>query len=99
MDQATITISPLAVVFAFSTLNESIIEYMFGSVVPLRPYLPLLALATAVFLTFTYQINILSIILGVRSNSPFLDFLLSGFIISRGSNFINDFAQRALKSK
>lgn len=94
-----LSFSPLAIIFAFSTLNESIIEYMFGSVQPLRPYLPLLALATAVFLTFTYQINILSIILGIESNSPFLDFLLSGFMISRGSNFINDLAQRFLKSK
>lgn len=97
MDQ--VHLSPLAIVFAFSTLNESIIEYLFGSVPQLRPYLPLIALATAVFLTFTYQINILSIILGVQSNSPFLDFLLSGFMISRGSNFINDFAQRFLRSK
>lgn len=72
---------------------------MFGSVKELRPYLPLLALATAVFLTFTYQINILSTILGIESNSPFLDFLLSGFIISRGSNFMNDLVQKVLGSK
>jgi len=91
--------SPLALVFAFSTLNESIIEYLFGSMKPLRPYLPLLALATAIFLAFTYQINIFVAILGVESGSPFLDFLLSGFIISRGSNFLNDFVQRILKSK
>ena len=94
-----LTFSPIAAVFAFSTLNESIIEYLFGSVVQLRPYLPLLALATAVFLTFTYQINIFYLLLGIQSNSPFLDFLLSGFIISRGSNFVNDFVQKVLGSK
>lgn len=97
MDQHLIT--PLAAVFAFSTLNESVIEYMFGSVRALRPYLPLLALASATFLTFTYQINIFTTLLGVQSNSPFLDFLLSGFIISRGSNFLNDFVQKVLGSK
>jgi hypothetical protein len=97
MDQ--IPISPLAVIFAFSSLNESIIEYMFGSVKPLRPYLPLIALATAIFLTFAYQVNVFFLLFGVQSSSPFLDFLLSGFIISRGSNFINDFAQRVLRSK
>lgn len=91
--------STLAVIFAFSSLNESIIEYLFGSVQPLRPYLPLIALATAIFLTFSYQINIFSSLLGIQSNNPFLDFLLSGFIISRGSNFLNDFVQRVLKSK
>ncbi len=97
MDPATI--SPLAIVFAFSSLNESIIEYLFGSVKELRPYLPLISLATAIFLSFTYQLNVLSYILGIQSNSPFLDFLLSGFMISRGSNFVNDFAQRFLRSK
>lgn len=97
MDQ--FNLSPLAVIFAFATLNESIIEYLFGSVKQLRAYLPLIALATGVFLTFTYQINIFSVLLGIESNSPFLDFLLSGFIISRGSNFINDIAQKVLGSK
>lgn len=94
-----LNISPLAAIFAFSTLNESIIEYLFGSVQPLRPYLPLIALGTAIFLTFTYQINIFAMLLGIESGSPFLDFLLSGFIISRGSNFLNDLVQRVLKSK
>ena len=94
-----LNISPLAVVFAFSTLNESIIEYLFGSIEGLRPYLPLLALTTAVLLTFIYQINIFTSLLNLQSNSPFLDFLLSGFIISRGSNFVNDFVRRVLGSK
>ena len=94
-----INFSPLALIFVFSTLNESIIEYLFGSVKELRPYLPLLSLATATLLTFSYQINVLSTVLGIESNSPFMDFLLSGFFISRGSNFINDFAQRVLRSK
>lgn len=91
--------SPLAVVFAFSALNESLIEYLFGSVAVLRPYLPLLALATAIFLTFTYQVNIFGLLLGIQSGNPFLDFLLSGFIVSRGSNFVNDFVQKVLGSK
>ncbi len=90
---------PIAIIFAFATLNESIIEYLIGSVKEVRPYLSLIALATAIFLTFTYQVNIISMLFGVDSGHPFMDFLLSGFIISRGSNFVNDFAQKALGSK
>ncbi len=97
MDQ--FNFSPIALIFAFSTLNESLIEYLFGSVQFLRPYLPLLALSTATFLTFTYRVNIFSSLLGVESGIPFLDYLLSGFIISRGSNFVNDFVRRVLGSK
>lgn len=94
-----LNIAPLATVLAFTTLNESIIEYLFGSIEKLRPYLPLLSLATAILLTFTYQINILASILGLQSGSPFMDFLLSALIISRGSNFVNDFVRRVLGSK
>lgn len=90
---------PLLAVLAFSTLNESIIEYFFGSIISLRPYLPLIALSTAILLTFTYQVNLFAILLEIQTSSPFLDFLLSAFIISRISNFINDFAQRVLGSK
>lgn len=91
--------SSVAVIFAFATLNESLIEYLFGSVKELRPYLSLLALSTAVILTFTYQINIFSSLFNLESNSPFLDYLLSAFVISRGSNFLNDFVQKVLGSK
>ena len=87
---------PLLTVFVFALLNEAIIEYMFGSVQSLRPFLPLLGLTLAILLTFMYQINILSF-LGIQTNTPFLDFLLSAFIISRLSNFINDFVRRVLR--
>lgn len=91
--------SPLAVIFAFTTLNEAIIEYFFGSVKVLRPYLPLLALFSATVLAFIYKVNIFSSLLGLDSGLPFLDYILSGFIISRGSNFVNDFVRRVLGSK
>ena len=92
-------LSPWLIIFLFATLNEAIIEYLFGSIVKLRPYLPLVSLSTAVFMTFAYQINIFTLILGVQTNSPFLDFLLSGVVISRASNFVNDLAQKILGSK
>lgn len=87
------------VVLIFSTLNESIIEYFLGNVGAVRVYLPLISLAVAILLTFAYQVNLFAVLLGVQSSSPFLDFLLSAFIISRISNFINDFAQKLLGSK
>ena len=92
-------LSPLAIIFAFTTLNESIIEYFVGSVKQLHPYLPLLSLASGIVLAFLYQVNIFNSLLGLQSGSPFLDFLLSGFVISRGSNFVNDFVKRVLGSK
>lgn len=92
-------LTPLTIAIMFATLNESIIEYMFGSIAKLRPYLPLISLGTAIFLSFSYQVNIMHILLNVQSSFPPLDFILSGFMISRGSNFVNDFAKKALGSK
>lgn len=94
-----INLTPLTIAIMFATLNESIIEYLFGSIKSLRPYLPLISLATGILLAFSYQINIFQLLLNTQSNMPALDFILSGFIISRGSNFVNDFARKALESK
>lgn len=95
----TTNLAPLATALVFSTLNESMVEYLFGNVEQLHPYLPLISLGFAVLLAFSYQINLFAIVLGVHSAVPSVDYLLSGFVISRGSNFVNDFAQKALGSK
>lgn len=87
------------VVFIFTTLNEAIIEYLVGNIERLRPYLPLLSLATAIFLTFAYQVSLFNIFLGTEIVSPFFDFLFSAFIIARLSNYLNDFVQKFLGSK
>lgn len=94
-----LNLAPLTIVIMFATLNESIIEYLFGSMEKLRPYLPLISLGTGLVLAFAYQINIMQILLNTQSGLPPLDFALSGFVISRGSNFVNDFARKALGSK
>lgn len=91
--------SPLPVIIALCVLNEAIIEYFFGNVEKIHSYIPLISLFVALVLTFAYQVNIFALILGVQSNIPFFDLMFSGFIIARGSNFINDLAQRFFKSK
>ncbi|MBI2040247.1 hypothetical protein HYT18_04175 [Candidatus Microgenomates bacterium] len=87
------------VVFIFTTLNEAIIEYLVGNILSLRPYIPLLSLATAIILTFAYQFSLFNILLGRDITSPFFEFLLSAFIIARLSNYLNDFVQKFLGSK
>lgn len=86
-------------VLLFTTLNEAIIEYLVGNMQKLKPYIPLLSLATAIFLTFAYQLSLFSLFLGTEITSPFMEFLLSAFIIARLSNYLNDFVQKFLGSK
>ena len=87
------------VVFIFTTLNESIIEYFAGSVENLKPYIPLLSLATAILLTFSFKVSLFFIFLGIPIQNPFWEFLLSAFIIARLSNYLNDLVQKFLGSK
>lgn len=87
------------VVLIFTVLNEAIIEYLVGSVQLMRPYIPLLSLATAILLTFAYQVSLFQILLGTALVNPFLEFLFSAFIIARLSNYLNDFVQKYLGSK
>ena len=86
------------IILILASLNEAIMEYLFGNLERLKPYLNLIGLFLSIFLTFLFQISIFSLF-GLQTNAPFLDFLLTGVIISRLSNFINDFAQKVLGSR
>lgn len=87
------------VIFIFVTLNEAIIEYLLGNIRQLKPYIPLLSLATAILLTFGYKVSLFNIFLNTEVLSPFWDFLLSALIIARLSNYLNDAVQKFLGSK
>lgn len=87
------------VVLIFAVLNEAIIEYVTGSVQVLRPYIPLLSLASAILLTFGFGVSLFNVFLGTEIKSPFWEFFLSAFIIARVSNYLNDFVQKFLGSK
>lgn len=87
------------VILIFTILNEAIIEYFVGNIESLRSLIPLLSLVTAILLVFTFQVSLFHLLLGTEITSPFLEFLLSAFIIARLSNYLNDFVQKFLGSK
>lgn len=91
--------TPLFVVFIFSTLNEAVIEYFVGNIQMLKPYIPLLSLASAIVLTFAYKVSLFNIFFETPITNPFFDFLFSAFVIARLSNYLNDFVQKFLGSK
>jgi hypothetical protein len=87
------------VVLILTILNEAVIEYLIGNIQALRTYIPLLSLATAILLTFAFQVSLFNIFLQTDIRSPFWEFLLSAIIIARLSNYFNDLAQKYLGSK
>lgn len=86
-------------IFIFVVLNEALIEYLCGSVKVLKAYLPLLSLATAIILTFSFRVSVFNVFFNYPVTNPFMEFLLSAFIVSRLSNYLNDFIQKFLGAK
>lgn len=86
----------IALAFVLAWLVEAAVEYLVGylaDVVPslgsVKPFLPYVALAVAEFVVFYYQVDLLTLIPGVALTP--VGIALTGFLVSRGAGFVNDF--------
>jgi len=87
----------IVLVFALAWLVEAAVEYLVGYLVSevfpaLEPYkvaLPYVALAVAIPLAFYYQTDLITLITEVEPT--WVGIALTGFLISRGAGFVNDF--------
>lgn len=87
-----------ALILIIAAVTESLVEYFIAPLVPdkLKVYLPYAAAALGVLLCTAYRVDILAAA-GLVSPWPAIGQIVSGLLIGRGSNFINDFADRWLK--
>jgi hypothetical protein len=74
----------------FAFLVESFTEYAFGQFLAVKPYLKYIALLLGVVVAVAYKIDIIAGIAGLTSPIPWIGSVLSGLIIGRGSNYLND---------
>lgn len=68
---------------------EGFVEYVFADQEKLKPYLRYIALAFGIGVSIAYKVDILSM-LGLASGYPIVGYVLSGVILGRGSNYVND---------
>ncbi len=94
-----VNLFPFLMVFTFTTLNEAIVEYLCGNVKALKSYLPLISLATAIILTLSFRVSVFNVFFDYPVTHPFMEFFLSALLISRLSNYLNDFVQKFLGGK
>lgn len=74
-----------------ATLLEGLIAYVFGeSDGQKRQYIKHIALAFGIIMAVSYKIDIPAMV-GLISPYPFVSAVLSGLVIGRGSNYVNDF--------
>lgn len=81
----------IAIVFILATLVEGLIEYL-GSPLPstLKPYA---AALLGVVVCVVYNADLLAA-LGYSAVFPYAGAILTGFVIGRGSNYLNDIISR-----
>ena len=100
-------IDVLAGIFALAFLCEAIVEYLFadllvalgkliervaGVKVDCTKSLKYVAVAVGIGLCFGYDIDLIAILgLGLKPVHPSIGVILSGIVIGRGSNYLNDF--------
>ena len=76
-------------ILLLTTLIEGSVAYFCASHARLQPYLAYIALALGVLVSVAYGIDILALF-GLKTIVPFLGNVISGIIIGRGSNYLND---------
>jgi hypothetical protein len=75
-------------ILALATLVEGFVEYAFGKIVQLQPFLIYISLLLGVGVSIAYHVDILAE-LGLHG-APIVGYIISGVIIGRGSNYAND---------
>lgn len=72
-----------------ATFVEGLVEYLFAKENAAQPALKYVALALGVALSIAYNVDLLAIA-GMTSAVPLVGNIVSGIVIGRGSNYVND---------
>ena len=82
----------VAQIMLLAVLAEGFVEYIFGELLHERVML-VVSLAVGVVLALLYQVDIL-LLVKLEAMHPVVGQVLTGFIISRGSNYVHDLSKR-----
>lgn len=91
-------IENLASIFVLAVLVEGIITYFISDPDKKQPWLKYVSAALGVVVCVLYKVDLLGA-LGVMTDVPFVGSVLTGIIVSRGSNYINDFISKVRDPK
>ncbi len=69
---------------------EGTITYLYGDSKKPRPVLKYVALVAGVLLAIAYKVDLLTMV-GLTSSMPMVSYIITGVILGRGSNYLNDF--------
>jgi hypothetical protein len=81
------------ILFIFAILVEALISMTVGDIVTPKWVKKVASIVLGVGVCIVYRVGLIAL-LGVEGGIPMVDFILTGVIISRGSNFLNDILTR-----
>lgn len=81
----------IALIFVLAVLTEGLVEY-FGTPIP-SAYKRYIAAIVGVIVCILYNADLLAI-LGYAASVPFVGAILTGLVVGRGSNYLNDIVAR-----
>lgn len=77
-------------IFFLATFIEGLTEYLFSGFNSAQRYLKYVALALGVICAIFYKIDLLASLAGLNGTTPIIGYIISGLIMGRGSNYLND---------
>ena len=86
----------LTIAFTLAILVEGLIEYFVAKKDTSQPWLKYVAAGVGVFVCVVYKVDILAS-LGAVTAIPHVGSVLTGLIVGRGSNYLNDFISKVKK--
>lgn len=89
-------IESITSVFILAVLVEGIVEYFIASEDKKQPWLKYVAAAIGVLVCVIYKADLLAG-LGLITPIPYVGSIVTGIIIGRGSNYLNDFISKVRK--
>lgn len=86
----------LTAIIFLTVFIEGFVEFLFAPFSKLKPYLGYVALIFGVVLAIIYQIDLLDMV-GIQTPYTIISYSISGLIIGRGSNYVNDLISKFKK--
>lgn len=76
-------------IFALATFVEGFVEYFVSDPGKSQPWLKYVAAAIGILVSIFYRLDLFAL-LGVTASYPFVGYVITGLVIGRGSNYLND---------
>lgn len=82
-------VESLTIILVLSVLNEIVTEIIKAAFPFLKPYVMVVAMVCGIILCIQAQVGLLQV-LDISLRTPLMDYVLTGIVISRGSNVVHD---------